>query len=289
MAKEILSGISFSGMTAIIAVLEKHKDAHQLVHLDEIEMSGEKALWFLDALDTVEKKLLGKIDSVSVALENARVQLHAFPTDSSLTRVEQNEHVRWELAQYVENFRPSEYVTDLHILRSNAREQVTDVLAVSVPQSLVFNIETNLSARKLNLKTVMVGHFAAEEALRLSHPELKNETCVFIEISNGRVDLEILKNEKRAGYGYTQFETPAETVGWMNELILAYPQAPIYLHGTEKLHEWIKLLRGSTGREVTTLNPFRKIRISPSVAQFSRQIGKEHRFAACIGAAVGAE
>jgi hypothetical protein len=57
----------------------------------------------------------------------------------------------------------------------------------------------------------------------------------------------------------------------------------MYVFGAALSHDWMKALKSSLG-VIVPLNPFRKFRVTPDVKNFSRYLGHEHRFSACVGA-----
>ena len=268
-------------------MLELSGDSIELKHLQEITKSGESEFWFLDALDTIDKKVLGKIPKISIVVENSLAQFHAFPMDSSLTQVEMNEHVEWELKNYLADFRRNDYITDVRQMRMNAREQVLDVLAVSLKKSFIFDLQTRMGERKLILGSVDVPCYAAEDSLLQSHPEVKARQCMLVGLSPDRVDLGILSNAKMMIYRYQPYHAVEDGVAFLLQVAKEYEGISLYVYGDGYSFAWQKALRKEFGQRVMPLNPFRRMRISSLIAHFSKYLGSECRFACCIGSALG--
>ncbi|MFI5250812.1 MAG: pilus assembly protein PilM [Bacteroidota bacterium] len=286
MSKELRSGISCTGKEATMAMLEIQDDLVELKFLNDIKSSNDNPFWFLDILDTADKKMLNKLSKISVVASNERVQLHAFPIDSLLTQVEKNEHVEWELSNYITNFRRNDYITDLKTMRTNARDQYLDVMAISMEKSFVFGLQTALAKRKLNVGVIGVEYFAAEEALLHSHPEVKNRQCAIAGISKDRIDIGILMNNRLVHYSYNPYQSIPDAILFIRKVFDEFDAASLFVHGEGVTFDWQKNLRKEFGASYMLLNPFRRIRISPMVSQFSRYLGSEYRFASSVGSAL---
>ncbi|MBI4810535.1 MAG: hypothetical protein HY800_03660 [Ignavibacteriales bacterium] len=148
MAKEIIAGISVSGKLAHLAVFEIRETETKLLHIEEFTNTSGDELWFLSKVLNPNSRILKKITKVSVALDSASIVLHRFPMDITLTQAEQNEHVHWELSNFITDYQAKDYVYDLHILRLNAREQVADLLVVAVKRVKIYKIQEALAAKK---------------------------------------------------------------------------------------------------------------------------------------------
>ncbi|HLX12153.1 MAG TPA: hypothetical protein VKS81_05015 [Bacteroidota bacterium] len=284
MAKELVAGLSVAGGVAALAIVERDEKSSRLVHLAEISKSGDSLLWFVDIFDSVEKKLLGKTESVNVAVDSSLAFLHSFPIDTSLTQVEQNEQVQWELSNYLSPYRPSDHITDLRLFRLNAREQTAETLAISIGRTMLFRLQSALAERKLELQKVAVTQLAAESALLAIHPELKAKSCAIIGIGEELIEFEILVNARMSAFRQFPVSLGSEAVEAVTSLLREHAIPEVYLHGTGTVLDWRKALRSEGGPHIHLLNPFRKMSVAPTVTEYSRYIGKEYRFAACIGA-----
>jgi hypothetical protein len=289
MSKELRSGISCNGDIASIAVLEINGEAIELKHLEELRKTRPDRLWFFDILDTVDKKTLSKLAALSVAVETENAILHKFPMDSSLTQVEMNEQVGWELSNYIADFHAKDYISDLKIMQTNAREQVADVLAIVMEKSFVFGMHEYLKNRKVNTGAIDIEYFAAEEALLQSHPETKDRQCAIVRISRDRVDAGVLSNSRLLDYRHKSADPPDSVIVFLQQLVDEFEVATLYVHGLGVSFEWQKILRREFKQKFMLLNPFRRMRISPSVPHFGSYNGNEFRFACAVGGALWRE
>ena len=283
MAKEFIAGISYDNETAQFAVLELQSDGIALHHLEEFQKSGNSEIWFLRPLTDKKNVSGGVITKAALTLDHRVVFLHQLPLDSSLTQPEQNQHVQWELSNYIEHFKPKEYITDIHVLRTQAKEQVLDILSVSVKRSHVFNIQQALDDHKIDLALVETNYFGAHHALLIVHPEVRSKPTALAGISKDRMDVGIITNGRLTKYHYVLTSSADEVVSQLTDHLKANNVSDLYLYGTQVSFELTKSVRAS-GLNSNLLNPFRKIHVSPSFRGFDKFIGQEHRFASCIGA-----
>src|ERR1700741_559522 len=135
MGKEYVAGLSMADGRAQLAVFEVKERETRLLHVEEYDANGQSSLWFLRGILEPHAKPVKKVTRVSIALEYSSVLLHSFPIDASLTQPEQNEHVHWELANIIPDYRANDHVCDVHILKTQARDQVAEILVVAVKRS----------------------------------------------------------------------------------------------------------------------------------------------------------
>ena len=286
MSKEYITGISFDETASQVVVLEQQEDGLELKYLEESPKGSDKDIWFLDSFPALKERFSASISKVSIAMNNASTFLYSGPIDSSLTQSEQNEQVHWELSNYIDDFKPKDYITELHILRTKAREQISEVLTVSVKRSLLFNIQNVLSENKIDLQTVDTNHFGAQNALLFTHPDIKARTIGLIGVNNNRIDIGIIQNGKLFEYRYNLFAKLEDGMSFIEEVIKDSSVSEIFLYGSAATFDFKKSLRSYIGIIITSLNPFRRIRISSSLKGFDKYIGNEHRFASSIGIAL---
>jgi hypothetical protein len=286
MPKELRAGISWSGNAASAVLIELNKTGAELLAIEEITRSNEMRFWFLGALELFDKKLLGRVRRINVAMDMAAIQVHSFPMDSGLPQAEQNAQAAWELSNYILNFRLSDQILELKTLRTNARDQVMDVVCTATKKSAVLDLTAEFVARKWELGTVEMNQFAAETAMFASLPELREQECLLLGFSTGRTDAGIFSRGRLMAYRYQSALGNDELTAWANELRKEYHVSAIYAFGTDLNFERQKALRAVPRVPFMALNPFRKIRVSPSAGNFSKFVGREHRFAACVGAAI---
>jgi Tfp pilus assembly PilM family ATPase len=287
MAALLRGGISYAGSHVTLALIEQKENSFELKRLEEESIPKRNGVWFLEILRSIDKKTLGRIAAISVSLDNADVHLLAFPMDSALNRVEQNEHVQWEQSHHIPHYRASEYLTDLHTLKTHARDRVVDTLAVSVPRATIYKIQSALSAQKLNLAKVHIGQLAAAISLQFSNPEIKTQNCALLGIDADRLDLSFIANGRMVQYDHNRSQSIAELCSWLQPKISVYEPTSVFAYGGDVPAETMKGLRGALNRPITLLNPLKRFQISAETPVNGKILGKEHRFAACIGCALG--
>jgi len=286
MAKELLVGLSFSDATAQMAILEIQSGTNEIRFVEEYEKKSDSEVWFLDHVIGLKERGFGRLSSISVAFDNNSAFLHSFPLDGTFTQSEQNEQVHWELSQLIADFRPNDYINDIHILRTNAREQVWDVLAVSLRRSLVYGMQEILSQEKLDLRLVDTNHFGAQAAMLMIHPDVKRKTVGLAGFTGNRIDVGILTKGRLTDYRYSTGTDVTEITKFLQAIVNEFVATEIMVHGTGATFDLTKALRSSLSVNITMLNPFRKMRVSSSFRGFDKFIGYEHRFAACVGSAL---
>lgn len=285
MPKEFRAGVSFDGDTAQIAVLEIRDQDIELRHIEVRQRQALGELWFLEGVLQLKDSTFKKISKVSVAFDHAVVFLYCFPLDTSLHQTEQNEQVHWELSNFIPNYQAKEYINDVHILRTHAREQVADVLVVAVKRATLFHTHSMLAEHKLELQIADTNYFGAENALFTNYPELKSKSVALVSTSKNRVDVGLLKNGRLTHYHYAMI-SPQECSKFLKDAIQNFLVSDIIFYGSGITVELVKTLREELGINSIILNPFRRVHIDPSLTAFDKFIGYEHQFAACVGCAL---
>ncbi|MBI3765302.1 MAG: hypothetical protein HY277_02215, partial [Ignavibacteriales bacterium] len=145
MFKKYFAGVSFTDDTAHLAVLEAKSETIHIRYLEEFKNGKSGDLWFLEPLLARDNKVVRSVAKVSVALDLSTAFLHTFPIDNTLNQTEQNDHISWELSNYIPDFNPKEYIKDTQVLRTRAQEQVSELFVVAVKRDFVFKIQDALT------------------------------------------------------------------------------------------------------------------------------------------------
>ncbi len=286
MGKRFKAGISFNNDTAQVAVIEPDADKAVVHYLGEFNHANGNDLWFLDEVVHSKNRVMNKVSEVSIALDNTNVFLFSFPLDTSLNQAEQNEHVQWEISNFVEGFKPREYIHDMHILRTNAREQVSDVLIVSVRRSLLFNIQHELEGKDIDLQFADAQHFGAQHALVTAHPETKSKVVALVGAAGNRLDIGIVSNGRLTAYRYGIFPDDAQREELLKATVGESAVSDIYLYGVGVSPGVIKSMRSAISSNIAALDPFSRLTVSSAFRDFDKFIGREHHFASSIGCAL---
>ena len=289
MSKEIVAGISYANETAQVAVLEIRKGDIRVLHLEEYKNDKTGDLWFLQNLITRKEKTFKKISKVSVALDSASVVLHSFPIDSSLSQVERNEQVAWELSNLIRGFNGKEYINDVHVLQMHAQDHVADSFVVAAKRTDVFKIQHALADRKFELHIVDTNHFGGQYALLVNYPEVKMKTVALASVGEHRIDIGTLNHGRLTSYCYSKHSIEDEAVAFLSGFISKLPATDLFVFGTGIDSSLMRKLQTECSFVVTKLNPFRRLSVASSVRDFSALAGKEHHFGACVGVALRKE
>jgi Tfp pilus assembly PilM family ATPase len=289
MGKEFIAGVSFSESTAQVAVLEIRNAEASIVYLEEFNRETINEFWYLDPLLTKSRKIFKKVDKVSVAFDHASLLMYAFPADGTLSHVDQQEHVRWELSNYIPDFHPQEYINDLHTLQTHGKEQVKDLLVVSAKRSLINRLQSALSDQWYELHVVDTNHFSSQYALLVNHPEVKTTSVALIALNNNRIDLGILHHGRLTEYYYTTFSSVDELCQFVQQCLEDYPKLELYVCGTAVTNELVSAAQKKMKLPLTKVNPFRKMPLRVSSDNAGAVTGQEHRFVASVGIALRRE
>jgi Tfp pilus assembly PilM family ATPase len=285
MSKDIIAGISVSGKFAQFAVFEVRAKGNKLIHIEEFSNDSGDDLWFLEKILRPEKRFLKKVNKVSVAVDSGSIILHRFPIDTTLNQSEQNDHIHWELSNFIPDYQSKDYIYDLHPLRINSREQIADVLAVAVKREIILKIQEALASNKLELFIADTHFFGAEQSLKINYPEIREKVVALIYAEENHLDVGIEKGGKLVAYGYG-LNTSADLIRKIiAEEIQDLVLNEIYCCGPKMTSEIIHLLKNSFEINTIYLNPFRFVETS-SVKNLNNFNGRKHLYAACTGVAL---
>ena len=209
--------------------------------------------------------------------------------DTSLSKAEQNEHVHWELSHYLPEYNASDYINDVHILKTHAREHLCDVLTVSVRKSFIHGIQNVLSEKKYELHLADTNHFGAQYALITNYPEVKTKMVALVAVAHHRVDVGLLHTGRLIAYRYGLIANREDVVKLLQEVVKDTIISDLFIYGTAVSTEVVGAIENSMNVKVIKLNPFQRLKIASSFRDFERFLGREHRFAASVGCALRKE
>lgn len=225
---------------------------------------------------------------VSIALDSRFVLLHVIPTDPSMTQVEADEHIFWELSNYFGNVSRKDFLTHSYKLKESTSGHGTDVLIVSVQRMLIRFLKQVLVNLQLELSIIDVDQFAAEHALRRNYPNINTKTVLLMGFKDSSLDASILKRGHLTTYRSGKISSEEKLADWIfNKLSKLIDENltidELYLHG-ERVNDQ---LRNNLHQEillpVEVLNPFQKFdRANPPKADERAP----SQFTACVGVAL---
>lgn len=289
MFRKYLAGVSFTDTTAHLAVLHAKKGSIRLRYLQEFEKGQNDDLWFLEPLLRRDKRAVRKVAKVSVALDVTKTFLHSFPIDSTLNQSDQNEHISWELSNYIPDFNSDGYIKDTRILRTRAQEQVAELFVVAVKRDIVLKIQDALAAKKIDLHLVESNHYSAQYALLVNYPEVKTKMVALVGVSRGRVDVGFLNNGRLLFYRYAMTNSEDEVLEFLQTLVPEFPITDMFFYGMSASHSLVTSSHERFKVNAEMLNPLRNIPIARSYRADTTYSGHEYRFAAAIGCALRKE
>ncbi len=286
MAKEIIAGVSRSDNIAHLTVVEIRNRDIELLHLEELLRNSEDDFWYLDSILNPKIRIMKKVSKVSVALDSTSVFLHSFPLDTTLNQSEQNEHIHWEIGNLIPEYQASDYIYDMHILQTRAREQVAEVLVVAVKQSVILNLQEILSKRKLELHVADASFIGADHSLITNYPEVKIKNVAMISIDKKQVEIGLVSNGRLTKYSCKKDLSSELIIQTLRGLQQDLPVVEAYFCGTSVSPVVIDGVKSAIGVNCILLNPFRRMLERSSGDKFNTYLGTFHRFAACAGLAI---
>lgn len=285
MAKEIVAGIGIEKDCATLAIFKVKEKGTKLIHVEEFIKTGTDDLWFLEKILQPVNRIFKKVTKVSVAFDSASVFLHLFPLDVTLSQLEQNEHIHWELSNFIKDYDANNFINDLHILKTHAREQVADVLVVSAKRSLIYNIQESVSAKNIELHIADTNYFGAEYSLLNAIPETKVETIGLVHLTSNNYDIGIISNSRLVQYGFGIAPSPEIIAKKLQEITNESSISELYCCGSAATGDFVETLKNITGIKALLFNPFQRVKTS-RCKSYPNVFGSEHRFAASTGVAL---
>jgi hypothetical protein len=208
--------------------------------------------------------------------------------DASLTPQEQNDHLHWELANFIGGFNPKELVNDARILRPKIGENRTDVFAVSARRAFLRQIQNALDEQKYELNIVDTNHFAGQYALLVNYPEVRTQDILLASAGDQRLDIGIVRQGQLGTFRYFT-GTPEERANRMLDFCREEGGQEIYLYGSGCGFALMKTLQGNGSLKLTKMNPFRRVSLTTALREAGMVIGREHKFVASVGIALRKE
>jgi len=284
--KKYKAGVSFTADHAQIAVLDFRKEKISLVHLQEIENDRLGEHWYLQPLIAKSAKAYKKVSGISLAFDNASVDLHMFPMDTSLSREEQQEHTQWEMSRLNPGFTPKDYLLDVHTMKIRAKEHLAELFVVSARRSSLQNVQSMLGDHRLGFDIADINFFGGQYALLVNYPEVRSKTVAVVEIGTGRIDMGVLNYGRLASFRCAQFADPLDCKSVIEKFLEGQRVTEIYLYGAGLSLQIQETVAKDAKIPLVRINPFRRIVIGKGISGFDNIEGNEHRFAPAMGVAL---
>ena len=281
-----IAGISFADDLARLAVLQLKNRAVTLRYLGEYARTGPAELWFLDELLARKHRILRKVSRASVAVDHGAAIELCFPSDSSLSGADGEEHIGWELSNLIPGFRAEDYTSEKHLLQTHAHLQYSDLLVVAYRKSFVESARRLLGAKNIDLAGVGTNYFGAQHALFLNNPEVGGTMVALVHVMRNRVDVGLINCGRLVHYRTARIESENGVLEFMKARVSPFPVSGMFFHGGSVSSGLLKEAREGFPFTVATLNPFKGIGVDSSFREFDAYLGKEHLFAAAVGTAL---
>jgi Tfp pilus assembly PilM family ATPase len=288
MPTHLSSGISVSDDFANFVVLKISDPKTELIHIEEYRRteSDNDDTWFLKPISMRSESIFEKPKNVSVALDKKMLFIHSFPLDSTLSKIDQNEHLNWELSQLIPSFHSKDYVSDTHILQTHVQERKHDILSVTIKRTLINQIHDYTAQKNLHLNIIDAAHFAAGEALAQTYPEIQTHDCALVGLSMSQIEFSCYNNGHLLSYSHRPGTNIEFVLQYLKHNISEKNLNSIYIYGPNADSEMVQILRTEISSQINILNPFSRINISSSVRNFELFTGNEQRFAPAVGIAL---
>jgi Tfp pilus assembly PilM family ATPase len=228
-----------------------------------------------------------KAKKVSLALDTAQLVLNTIPMEENLSRIEQNEHINWELSEYHPDVPAKEFITDVHILTQHPADHWNEVLSVSVKRKDAFAAQQAIAKLGLELLILDVDHFSADTALRANYPDTNRKYLALIGVKENRLDTSLIKNGNMESYSYCIVQSNQEIVDQI--ATLARESKGIYsitIYGPHLDKDLLVQIRRASALLVEALNPLRHVKVADSLRLAEHLSIPSYRFASAIGVAL---
>ncbi len=226
-----------------------------------------------------------KPQMVSIALDSALLFINTVPFSQSASRSEIDEQVEWELKAYFPDAPRESFISDMHILSGNSKQN--NILMVSVRRDLIQKLYRSLSRLRLGLDIVDVDHFSADNALRFNFPETMNKFVALIGLKEGRIDTSLIRYNDLESYSYTLYASQSEMVAQIGKVSKETKGlSSISLYGIDLNTEKLTQIRDASAVPVEALNPLRSIQLANSVRANLDPTFASYRYCAAVGAAL---
>ena len=226
-------------------------------------------------------------DKVSVTIDSGQTFIATLPFEEGISRLERNDHVRWELNQYFPDTDSGEFITDVQPITDNKIEKWVKAISVSLRKLHADVIGKVISEMGLVLHIVDVDHFSADHALRFNYPDIGKKYMGLIGVKENRLDISLLRNGVLESYSYRSISSNIEIVEYISTL--ASESRGLYslsTYGTFLDIDLLVQIRRASSLLVEALNPLRRVGVADSLMLADHLSVPSYRFAAAVGIAL---
>jgi Tfp pilus assembly PilM family ATPase len=293
--KQAILGLSLGERSVQAVEIEQEGNSNTLTAIDEwentftanAEANGEGVDKFVEFLGAFMKVNRVKAKKASVAIDTAQLVLNSLPMEDTLSRIELNEHINWELSQYHPDVASKEFITDVHILTQHPDEHWNEVLSVSIKRKDAYTVQHALSRLGLDLHILDVDHFSADTALRANYPDTNRKYLGLVGIKENRLDISLIKNGNMESYGYCVVQSNKEIVDQIAQLARdTRGLHSVAVYGTYLDKDLLVQIRRASALLVEALNPLRHVKVADTLRLADNLSLPSYRFASAVGVAL---
>lgn len=294
-AKQAILGLSLGDRSVQAVEIEQEGNSNTLTAIDEWEntftandaANGESLDRFVEFLGAFMKVNRAKAKKASVALDTVQLVLNSIPMEDTLSRVELNEHINWEISQYHPNVASKEFITDVHVLTQHPDDHWNEVLSVSVKRKDAYRVQQALARLGLDLHILDVDHFSADTALRMNYPDTNRKYLALVGIKENRLDISLIKNGNMESYSYCVVQSNKEIVDQIAALARdTKGMHSVTVYGTYLDKDLLVQIRRASALLVEALNPLRHVKVADSLRLADNLSLPSYRFASAVGVAL---
>jgi Tfp pilus assembly PilM family ATPase len=210
-----------------------------------------------------------EVKEVSLSIGTSQAFLITLPIDYSEGKQSLNSKIYWELSNfYPENY--NEFVINTYRLNNVLPcKNSDDYLIIAVHKNSLEFIKRIFKICGLNIKTVDIDHFSAENAVRKNYSAmLEGKKVLLAGLKRGRVDYGYIDNKKYKYYSYSRYNNDIEfnlsLTRKLNSLFRKEPVSSgvdtIFLYGDDIREDTIEAVRKLDKAPVEIVNPFESIK-----------------------------
>ena len=285
MSKEYVAGISVDSRQFQIGLFEVRGQKRLLLQSEMHDRNDASPFWFLRGIDR-SSKIFKHVSKISVAIDSSSVILHSFLLDTSLTHKEQEEHIHWEFSNIIVDYQPEQYVVDIHMLKTHAREQTAEVLAVAVRRQHIVDMQKLITDRGLKVGLIDTGYFASEYSLFANYSEIKTKCVALAAMNNDRMEIGWYVNGRLNCFTSIANANPESTVQKIQQKRNEFSVSEVFYCGPVNIIEPLRLTLKESGIPMTVVDPMRRL-VRKSMWRTSRpKGGGDYMLAACAGIAL---
>lgn len=292
---ETILGLAF-GTTRVQAVLLRHDGpTTTLLALDEwtntipfgTEANESGVTAFTNHLTSFIAKAGTEPDFASAAIGSEQTFILTLPFEEGISRLERNDHIRWEIGQYFPDANPADFVTDVQPITDNKIDKWVKSISVSLRKHDADRIKKVIGEFGLRLKVIDVDHFSADTALRYNYPDIAKKYMALVGIKENRVDVSILRGGVLESYSYHAVASNQEIAACVSSLPEHHRGLfSLSAYGSFLDTDLLTRIRRDSSLLIEALNPLRHIDVADSLRLEESISLPSYRFATAVGVAL---